>query len=195
MVQSLLLLAGINEAELKWLHWLREHWQSPFLDKVMPFLSALADDGWIWIVLAVVLLCFRRTRRAGVSMCLALLLGLLIGNVFLKNVIGRIRPYDLDSSVLLLVERLSDFAFPSGHTLASFDAATALAVRHRRWGCAALLLAASIALSRLYLFVHYPTDVLAGALLGVALGLFACWLTDRLWDVFLSWQKKRKSRE
>lgn len=192
---GVLLTAGINETELRWLHWLREQWQTPFLDTVMPFLSSLADDGWLWIALSVLLLCFRRTRRAGVSMALSLLLGLLIGNVILKNVIGRIRPYDLDPSVVLLVERLSDFAFPSGHTLASFEAATALTVRHRRWGCAALVLAAAIALSRLYLFVHYPTDVLAGAALGVAIGLLACWLTDRLWETVQQRREHKKNRE
>jgi undecaprenyl-diphosphatase len=80
------------------------------------------------------------------------------------------------------VERLHDFAFPSGHTLASFGAATALTLTHRRWGAAALVLAAAIGFSRLYLFVHYPTDVVAGALLGVALAFAARWLVNCLYN-------------
>lgn len=172
---------GLNEWELSILHWIREHWQHPLLDKAMPLISALADGGILWILLAVGLLCFCRTRRAGLSVGLALLAGLLVGNLFLKNVVGRIRPYDLDPSVMLLIDRLTDFAFPSGHTLASFGAATALTVRYRRAGIAALTLAALIAFSRLYLFVHYPTDVLAGAVLGVCMGLLGCLLVDKLW--------------
>ena len=77
--------------------------------------------------------------------------------------------------------KLHDFSFPSGHTLVSFEAATALTVYHRKWGIAALVLAALIAYSRLYLFVHYPTDVLVGAVLGVGIALLACRATDWLW--------------
>ena len=172
----------MNAWELNILHWIREHLQCPLLDTTMPLISALADGGILWILLAVGLLCFARTRRAGLSMGLALLLGVIIGNLLLKNLVARVRPYDVDLTVSLLVDRLTDFAFPSGHTLASFGAATALTVRYRRAGAAALVLAGLIAFSRLYLFVHYPTDVLAGALLGVGLGLLGCRLADRLWE-------------
>jgi undecaprenyl-diphosphatase len=188
-------LAGINAAELSVLHWIREHLQCELLDRVMPVISALANDGIFWILLAVVLLCFSRTRRTGLSMGIAMLLGLLIGNLVLKNLIGRIRPYDLDPSVVLLIDRLSDFAFPSGHTLASFEAATALTVRHRRAGIAALVLAALIAFSRLYLFVHYPTDVLAGAALGVGLGLLGSRLTDKLLDAVAAHRRKKAAEQ
>ena len=115
------------------------------------------------------------------TMGVTLLLGFLIGNVGLKNIIARVRPYDVATDVTLLVERLHDFAFPSGHTLASFGAATALTLTHRRWGAAALVLAAAIGFSRLYLFVHYPTDVVAGALLGVALAFAARYMVNRVW--------------
>ena len=84
----------------------------------------------------------------------------------------------------LLVKTLSDFSFPSGHTLASFEAATVLMIRDKRFGIPALILAILIALSRLYLYVHYPTDVLAGALLGVFIGIFACFLVDKIYKRF-----------
>lgn len=170
----------MNVWELPVLYWIREHMTCPFLDWLMPPLSALSAHGEIWILLAAVLLCIPKTRRVGLTMGLTLLLGFLIGNVGLKNIIARVRPYDVATEVTLLVERLHDFAFPSGHTLASFGAATALTLYYRRWGVAALTLAGAIGFSRLYLFVHYPTDVAAGALLGVALAFAAHYLVCRV---------------
>lgn len=171
----------LNETELPILWWIREHLTHPFLDTVMPYISSLAHSGEFWILLALILLCFKKTRKAGMAMGIAMACGYLIGNMGMKNLFARTRPYDV-TEVELLVAKLHDFSFPSGHTLVSFEAATALTVYHRRWGIAALVLATVIALSRLYLFVHYPTDVLAGALLGVGIGLAACWVTNRLWD-------------
>lgn len=171
----------LNETELPILWWIREHLTHPFLDTVMPYISSLAHSGEFWILLALILLCFKKTRKAGMAMGIAMACGYLIGNMGMKNLFARTRPYDM-TEVELLVAKLHDFSFPSGHTLVSFEAATALTVYHRRWGIAALALATVIALSRLYLFVHYPTDVLAGALLGVGIGLAACWVTNRLWD-------------
>lgn len=180
----------MNAWELNILYWIREHLTCPFLDWLMPPLSALSAHGEIWILLAAVLICFKKTRRAGVTMGVTLLLGFLIGNVALKNLIGRIRPYELAPDVPLLVDRLRDFAFPSGHTLASVGAATALTLYHRRWGAAALVLAAAIGFSRLYLFVHYPSDVLAGALLGVALAFAAYYTVNRVWRTSAPGNKK-----
>ncbi len=185
-------MMGLNGWELTILQWIQENGRTPFLDKVLPVITSLADDGICWIVLAVVLLCIPRTRRAGLSMGLALLLGLLVGNILLKNIVGRIRPYDVDPSVLLLIERLSDFSFPSGHTLASVGASVALTVRHRWAGIAALVLSAVIAFSRLYLFVHYPTDVLAGAVLGVGTGLCGCLLADK---ILAALQKRKEQKQ
>ena len=138
-----------------------------FLDAVMPFISKLGDGGAIWIALML----FRKTRRTGYMLALSLVLGLLIGNLTLKPLIARVRPYDANPDFVLLIDRLSDYSFPSGHTLASFEAAAVLLMQYRAKAVPALVLALLIAFSRLYLYVHYPSDVLAGALLGVA---FAC---------------------
>ena len=170
----------MNEAELNILWWIREHLTNPFLDTVMPYISSLARHGEFWILVALVLVCFKKTRKAGVAMGIAMACGYLIGNMGMKNLFARTRPYDV-VEVDLLVAKLHDFSFPSGHTLVSFEAATALWFYHRKWGVAAFVLAALIGLSRLYLFVHYPTDVLVGAVLGIGIGLAACVLTDRLW--------------
>lgn len=169
----------MNEAELNILWWIREHLTHPFLDTVMPYISSLARHGEFWILVALILVCFKKTRKAGVAMGIAMACGYLIGNMGMKNLFARTRPYDV-TEVKLLVAKLHDFSFPSGHTLVSFEAATALWFYHRKWGVAAFVLAALIGLSRLYLFVHYPTDVLVGAVLGIGIGLAACFATNRL---------------
>ena len=179
----------MNEMELNILWWIREHLTNPFLDTVMPYISSLARTDEVWILLALLLVCFKKTRKAGVAMGIAMACGYLIGNMGMKNLFARTRPYDV-TEVKLLVAKLHDFSFPSGHTLVSFEAATALTYYHRKWGIAALVLAVLIAYSRLYLFVHYPTDVLVGTLLGIGIGLAACYLTNWLWS-----RRKSKTKE
>ncbi len=158
----------LNPYEIPVLDFIKEHIACPFLDAVIPPITHLAEAGIFWIVLAIVLLFFKKTRMAGAAMGLALIFGLVIGNITLKPLIGRIRPYDFNPDVVLLVEKLSDFSFPSGHTLASFEGAGVLMMTHRKTlGYPALVLAVIIAFSRLYLYVHYPSDVLVGILLGL----------------------------
>ena len=116
------------------------------------------------------MLCTKRYRRQGVILLAGLAAGVLVGNVRLKNLIARPRPCWLDDSVTLLIATPTDYSFPSGHTLSSVIGATVLTKTTRKFGWAAIPLAAVIAFSRLYLFVHYPSDILAGAALGVAIG-------------------------
>lgn len=156
--------------EFSVLNKIQELFKSPFMDKAMTFITSLGDAGMIWIICAVICLCFRKTRKMGITVSLALIFGLIIGNGVLKNVFFRTRPYDTagyeamrDS---LLVEKLHDGSFPSGHTLASFEAAVTIFMYKKPLGTAALALAVLIAFSRLYLFVHFPTDVIAGMILG-----------------------------
>ena len=170
----------MNEFEIKILDFIRERLACPFLDAVMPLITSLANGGIIWIIAAILLLIFKKSRKTGFSVALALITGLIIGNLILKNLVGRIRPYEFNEGVEILVARLSDYSFPSGHTLASFEAATVLLIRDKRLGVPALVLAVAIAFSRLYLYVHYPTDVLAGIILGVLIGIFACKTVDKL---------------
>ena len=175
----------MNGFEINILYWIREHLTCPFLDGILPPISALSAHGEIWIVLALVLIAIPKTRRAGVTMAVTLILCLCIGNLTLKPLIGRIRPYDLNPGVSLLIDKLHDFSFPSGHTLSSFEGATVLLIRDKRFGIPAMILAAIIALSRLYLYVHYPTDVLAGAVLGITFGILAVSIVNAI-------DKKRK---
>ena len=129
--------------------------------------------GILFILLGALFLIFRQTRRCGLFLLLALLVGLLICNITLKPLIARIRPYDLKQGIDLLIEAPTDFSFPSGHTNASFVFATVIFCTNKKWGVGAFILAALIAFSRLYLYVHYPTDVLAG----IVCGIFAGWIT------------------
>ncbi len=174
----------LNAFEIGILDFIQKNFRCDFLDITMPLITDLAEKGWFWIAVAVVLLFFKKTRKTGFMVGAALILGLIIGNGLLKNIMGRIRPYDfvgMDHGTLL-VPVLSDFSFPSGHTLASFEAATVLMIRDKRLGIPALVLAILIALSRLYLYVHYPTDVLAGAILGIAFAFLGVFIVNKVYN-------------
>ncbi len=171
----------MNSFESGILDKINEIFSSEFLDTVMPVITKLGDKGIIWIILTLVFLCFKKTRKIGFSMALSLIIGYLVGNLFLKNVVARIRPYNLNPEISLLVPKLSDYSFPSGHTLSSFEAATAIFIRNKKLGIPALVLAVLIAFSRLYLYVHYPTDVLAGVVLGIGIAILASFIVDKIY--------------
>ena len=145
--------------------------RTPIGDVVVPLITRLGDAGIVWIILTVLLLIIPKTRKTGVIMMAALLVDVLLCNVLIKNLVARTRPFDVNTAVQLLVAKPRDYSFPSGHTAASFASVTALylAGEKKMWK-AALVLAVLIALSRLYLYVHYPTDVLGGVLAGAISG-------------------------
>ena len=124
----------------------------------------------------------KKYRRQGVLLLAGLVVGVLVGNVCLKHLITRPRPCWLDSSVQLLIANPTDYSFPSGHALSSVIGATVLTKTNRCFGYAAIPLAALIAFSRLYLYVHFPSDVLAAAVLGVVIGELAFRYGNRLLD-------------
>ncbi len=154
---------------LEWISELRTEW----LDTVLPMISSFGDKGIGWIIVAIILACIPKYRKAGITMGLALIFCLLLGNMTLKPLIARPRPYNYVPDMTLLVAPLADFSFPSGHTFASFASATALFLCHKKLGIAAYLLAITIAFTRLYLYVHFPSDVLAGMVLGILSGWIA----------------------
>lgn len=155
------------------LYWIHDNLSCGLLDLLMPKLTMLGDGGAVWLLAAGGMLCTKKYRRQGLILLAALAAGVLVGNVCLKNLIARPRPCWLDNSVRLLVSSPTDYSFPSGHTLSSAIGAAVLTKTDRRLGWAAIPIAAVIAFSRLYLFVHYPSDILAGAVLGAAIGLAA----------------------
>lgn len=150
---------------------------TPLITKIMKAASKLGDAGFIWILLAAVLLMIPKTRKVGILVSVALLLDVLTCNVILKPLIARTRPYDVNTAVELLIRAPQDYSFPSGHTAASFAAAAALwFADKKKLAIPALVLAVLIAFSRMYFYVHYPTDVLGGAILGMVCG----WLSYKL---------------
>lgn len=171
--------------DLPLLDWIAANLRCDVLDFLMPIITLLGDAGIFWIAVSAVLLCIPKYRKAGLGMGIALLIGVVLCNMTLKPLVGRIRPYDYQlehfgKTVELLVATPHDFSFPSGHTIASFEAAVALTIRHKKPGIAALILAVLIAFSRMYLYVHYPTDVLASVVLGTAIAFLGCFLAEKL---------------
>lgn len=160
--------------ELAILDFIQENLRCAWLDALMVGLTRLGDAGLIWLLLAAGLLLHRRTRRLGLAVALALLVEALLCNVLLKPLVARVRPCDVNAALELLIARPQDWSFPSGHTEAGFAAAGALYFAGARGWLSAGLLAAALGFSRLYLYVHWPSDVLCGA----ALGIFAAWLVS-----------------
>lgn len=155
------------------LYFFQNYIKTDVLDGMMSLITVTGNAGIIWIALAAALLCFRRTRVVGMTVLLGLTVGLLIGNIVIKPIVARTRPFEIDPTVPLLIPKPKDFSMPSGHTLSSFIAATILFMHSKRFGVPVLIYAVLIAISRLYLFVHFPTDVLVGLVLGVMLGVFS----------------------
>ena len=181
--------------DLPILDWIAEHLRCPFLDTIMPPITHLGDAGAVWILLALVLLCLPKYRKTGMKVALALALGLLVCNVTLKPLVARMRPFDYQllffgKEIQLLIPAPTDFSFPSGHTNASFAAATAVLLCHRKIGVPAMILAALIAFSRLYLYVHYPTDVLASMVLGAAVAFLSNDLINKGFTLYHNKQKR-----
>lgn len=172
----------MQACEFAILDWIQENLRCEFLDALMPAVSRLSDHGEIWILLALVLLVSKRYRHVGVSVAMALILDLICCNLILKPLIGRARPFSVNPAAELLIAPPLDASFPSGHTAASFAAATALWTTSKSpWmGIPAMALAILTAFSRLYLYVHWPSDVLGGAVLGIALGSFSGYLVPYL---------------
>lgn len=160
----------MQNTELAILDWIQLHLRCGFLDRLMPFVSGLANHGEIWILFAALLLLMRKQRRYGVSAACALTLDLVACNMILKPLVDRGRPFLLRPDLLLLVSPPGDASFPSGHTAAAFAAVFALKTAGSPLWIPALALASVIAFSRLYLYVHWPSDVLGGILLGAAVG-------------------------
>lgn len=160
---------------LSWLQGLH----APTLSTVMVALSLMGAGGAVWWAVAVAMLLIRRWRRTGIEVVLAMAIGFLVGNLLLKNLVGRARPFEAYESLVPLGTPPTDRSFPSGHTLNGFAAAVTIFLANRRWGVPALTLASLIAFSRMYNLVHYPTDIMGGLVVGVAAALAGRWVLAR----------------
>ena len=180
--------------ELQILHWF-ESLHNPVTDPIMYAITCLGNAGIFWILLCAVFLfipVFKKDRKLGLSMAIALILSLIMCNGIMKNLLARIRPFNADptfENLYGIFNGIKDWSFPSGHTSASFAAALAIILWDRKKGIPAVILAALIAVSRLYLTVHYPTDVLASLLLGSLYGVIGYFITK------LIMKKSEKARK
>ena len=153
---------------------IQEHLRFEWMTPIWKFITSLGDSGWFWILLTIILLLSKKTRKIGIASALSLAIGVLITNITLKNLVARTRPYEVVEGLSLLVERANDYSFPSGHSCASFASAFVIyKMTPGKFGVPALILAALIALSRLYVGIHYPTDVIAGTIIGIISALIA----------------------
>lgn len=180
---------GFDRMVFEWVEKVFSYGISGILTLVLTFFTTIGDKSIIWLVLGVALLPFKKTRKIGLVVLASQACTLFINNLFLKNFFARPRPFDLDvwKDWFLypeFIRRPDSFSFPSGHSSSSFAAATALIYsKKKRFIIPGFIVAAIIAFSRIYMHVHYPTDVLFGALLGILYGviaIFACKLLFKI---------------
>jgi undecaprenyl-diphosphatase len=166
-----IMLNSIQQLDDTLISFVYHNLHTPLLDKIMIFITNLGNSGAIWIALTFLFLMFKQTRKLGILLTFALLLELFICDGVLKNIFARPRPFtrfDVD----LLIPSPHSYSFPSGHTASSFTAAFIIFYYERKIGALALLLAALIGFSRVYLFCHYPSDILGGIILALIISFF-----------------------
>lgn len=161
MLQS---LQNIDLALLKFIH---DNLRNSILDRVIPLITYLGNGGIIWIIISIILITTKKYRRVGFMCALAIILNSIIGEGILKHTFQRQRPFMEVPNISLLIPKPSSYSFPSGHTSTAFAAAAIIASQLKNYKVLVIAMAASIAFSRLYLFVHYPSDILAGIITGL----------------------------
>ncbi len=171
---------ALNQFETGILDFIQSTFSCKFLDYFFIAVTSLSNKGIFWIILAVVLLCFKKTRKTGICLGTVLIIGEILGNQILKNLFERPRPYTVNPDANVIIEKLSSFSFPSGHSRCAVECAVVIFANNKKWGIAAIVVAVLTCVSRMYLYMHYPTDVLAGAVLGVIDGLLAIFIVKKV---------------
>lgn len=164
--------------------WIQQNLRTPLINYIMVFITHLGDGGLIWIGISALFMFFSKTRKVGLMILSAVLLSFVINNVMLKNFVARLRPYDVINGLVPLINKPLDFSFPSGHTGAAFAAASVIFARcNKILGVNSLLLASAIGFSRIYVGVHYPSDVMCGMLNGIFIAIIVLIVSDIISDV------------
>ncbi|MBR2381905.1 MAG: phosphatase PAP2 family protein [Clostridia bacterium] len=176
------------------LFFIRDRIRNPFLNVVVPFYTGLGDDGIIWIVVGVLMLIPKKTRKCGIMVLAALLVMLVTNNIILKNLIARARPYatypELVADLADIIHIPKSYSFPSGHTVSAMATAFTIFSQHKKLGIAAIVAATLMGLSRLYVGVHFPTDVYGGVIVGALIALFVYWAEKKITPILVSKFKK-----
>ena len=169
----------LHNFEFLILDFVQEHIKNPFFDLVMPKITFLGDAGLIWIVICVILLLKPKYRKHGIRLGIGILSSFLLTSFILKPIFARTRPFNIRQAAELLISEPGGYSFPSGHTAVSFCAAAIILSINKKAGIAAIALASLIAFSRMYLYVHFPTDIIGGILVGVFAAKAVNWLFRR----------------
>lgn len=148
------------------------HFGTPLWDKIMIFITSLGDGGVIWIACGIILLIFKKTRTCGAALLFSLAISFLLSQLVIKELVNRPRPFSVIEGAELLVAVPRGSSFPSSHTVTAFASAISIFCFNKLFGVLALVLATIIGFSRIYLGVHFVSDVVLGAILGLTLGFF-----------------------
>ncbi|MBQ2765177.1 MAG: phosphatase PAP2 family protein [Firmicutes bacterium] len=161
------------------LYWIQDHIVCEALTPIMNAITTSGNGGIIWIILCVILICFKKTRWIGIAAAISLALVGILNNEIIKPIVERPRPF-LQQEIELLIAAPGGFSFPSGHTSSSFAVATAVFLKNKKIGIPALMFAALVGFSRLYFFVHFPSDVFVGMLEGIFVAIAVTFAVDKL---------------
>jgi len=164
------------------------------LDFIMKAFTFLGNAGIVWIAIALVLTIIPKTRKLGLTMAFAMALTFILGNLVLKPLIARGRPCWINDTVEMLIKKPTDYSFPSGHTMNGITASLCIFFYHHKAGIGAIVVACIIAFSRMYLFVHWPTDILCGALVGAVDAVISFFVVKKIYEAVEKAIAKKKER-
>lgn len=174
-------MEGFFQLDGNILLWIQEYIRNDFLTPIFKFITSLGDEGYVWIAIAIVLLFVKNYRKVGLMVGASLLGSLVFNNMIIKNIVARPRPYRMIETLTILIPEPGEYSFPSGHTSSSFAAGVVLYLMlPKKYGIPAMVLALLIGISRLYVGVHYPTDVLGGMVMGTLIAVSVVKATEKI---------------
>lgn len=176
------------------LFFIQKYIRNDFLDVVVPFYTSLGEDGIIWIIAGLIMLIPKKTRKCGIMVLGALLVMLVFNNIFLKNLFARPRPCATYPEMVDLVKVPTSYSFPSGHTVSAMAVAFTILTQHKKLGIVALVMAFLMGLTRLYVFVHFPTDVYCGIIVGASIAIFVWYAEQKLTPIITSKLTKKSKK-